>query len=126
VICQEDQLPSASPIMLPACERQQRVAPPAADAGPVLLDVAVCADDELLRILQQDRAARPVVALDKNAAAFVTVGSGTGPNGSMFTPELPLRLDVLVTRRRKNGAASGSSYRLVILVKVFIWSVFNG
>jgi hypothetical protein len=65
--------------MLPACERQQRVAPPAADAGPVLLDVAVRADDELLRVLQQDRAARPVVALDKNAAAFVAVGSGMEP-----------------------------------------------
>ena len=98
------------------------MAPPAADAGPVLLDVAVRADDEFLCILQQYRAARPVVALDKDAAAFLAVGSGTGPNGGVFAPELSLRFDVFVAGRRKNGAVSRSGYRLIIMVKVSIRS----
>ncbi len=96
MIRKEDQFPPSRPVILPAGEWQQRVTSPAADAGPVLLYVAVRADDQLLCILQQYRAARPIVALDKNTAAFVAVGSRTGPNGGVFAPELPLRLDVFI------------------------------
>ncbi len=101
MVRQEDQLPSAGPFMLHAGKLQQRVAPLAADTGPVLPDVAVGAEDELLRVLQQDGAARPVITLHKNAAALVAVGSWSGADGGVFTSELALRLDIFVTSRCK-------------------------